>query len=334
MAKKTVAVYALTPEGAGLARKIAGSLEGDLFLPERFAGQGEKGFGSLGEVVGEGFREYAGHVFVAAAGIVVRVVAGLLGSKAEDPAVVVLDQAGRYAVSLLSGHLGGANALAKRVAGICGAQPVITTATDVAGLPSLDLLARERGLRIGNPGAVKRANAALLEGRILKVEDPEWRLGTLDERHFERVEKGGDVRVTWKTGGEAEQDVLLLHPPCLWAGVGCRKGTGAGEIVDLLRRVLGEHGLALESLAGLASVEDKRHEPGLVRAAGDLGLPLRIFSRAELAGVAVPHPSEIVRKHLGLESVCEAAAMLAARGRLLAPKAKTARATLAIALEA
>lgn len=330
---KKIAVYALTPEGAGLARKIAGSLEGDLFLPERMAGEGERGFGSLGTLVAGTFREYAGHVFVAAAGIVVRVIAGLLEAKDRDPAVVVLDQAGKYAVSLLSGHLGGANELAGRVAGICGARPVITTATDTAGLPSLDMLARDRGLKIGNPGAVKKANAALLEGRVVRVEDPEWRLGVLDAEHFERMESGGDVRVTWKAGGEGE-NVLLLHPPCLWAGVGCRKGTGAEEIVGLLKRVFGEYGLAVESLAGLASVEDKREEPGLIAAARALGVPLRIFTRAELARVAVPHPSAVVKKHLGLESVCEAAAMLAARGRLLAPKARTARATLACALEA
>jgi cobalamin biosynthesis protein CbiG len=324
-----VALYALTPAGLDLARRLARDLDGAVFAPERLAGPGETGFAALGPCLAANFRAFPAHVCVAAAGILVRLLAPLLGSKDRDPAVLALDPAGKFCVSLLSGHLGGANGLARRVAALTGGQAVITTATDCAGLPSLDLLARERGLRIGNPEAVKRANAALLEGRALRVEDPEGRLGDLDPALFEPVDQGGDVVVGWRAG---RGPALRLHPPVLWAGVGCRRGTQPEEILGLLRSVFGAESLALDSLAGLASVEDKRGETGLLAAAGELGLPLRFFTREELSRAPVATPSAAAREHLGLEGVCEAAAILAANGALLVPKRKTARATLAVAL--
>lgn len=325
----TIAVYALTPAGLDLARRLARGLDGAVFAPERLAGPGETGFAALGPCLAGNFRNFQAHVCVAAAGILVRLLAPLLGSKGRDPAVLALDPAGKFCVSLLSGHLGGANDLARRVAAITGGEAVITTATDCAGLPSLDLLAREKGLRIADLAAVKRANAALLEGRALRVQDPEKRLGDLDPALFEPVDQGGDVVVGWS---RAEGPALALHPPVLWAGVGCRRGTQPEEILGLLEQVFAEEGLALPSLAGLASVEDKRGETGLLAAAGQLAATIRFFSREELAGVPVVTPSAAAREHLGLEGVCEAAAVLAANGRLLVPKRKTARATLAVAL--
>ena len=119
-------------------------------------------FGSLTEMVAASFRRYEGHVFIMATGIVVRTVAGLLVHKTEDPAVVVVDDRGMFAISLLSGHLGGANRLAGEVAAAIGAQPVITTATDMNAVPAIDVLALELGLRIENPNAIKTVNMALL----------------------------------------------------------------------------------------------------------------------------------------------------------------------------
>ncbi len=324
-----LAIYALTPAGLDLARRLASALDGAVFAPERLAGPGETGFAALGPCLAGNFRNFEAHVCVAAAGILVRLLAPLLGTKDRDPAVLALDQGGRFCVSLLSGHLGGANALARRVAAITGGTAVITTATDSAGLPSLDLLARERGLRIGDLSGVKRANAALLEGRVLRVQDPEGRLGDLDPALFEPVDRDGEVVVDWRAG---QGPALRLHPPVLWAGVGCRRGTPPEEILGLLRQVFAGEGLALGSLAGLASVEDKRGETGLLAAASDLGAEIRFFTREELSRVPVATPSAAAREHLGLEGVCEAAAVLAANGRLLVPKRKTARATLAVAL--
>ncbi|MFP5240528.1 MAG: cobalt-precorrin 5A hydrolase [Acidobacteriota bacterium] len=340
---KGTAVYALTPQGAALGARLARSLGGELFLPERMAADapGARGFASLTELVAEKFHEYGAHVFVAACGIVVRAIAPHLRGKDADPAVVVLDQNGRHAVSLLSGHLGGANDLAREVALLCGGEAVITTATDCAGLPSLDVLARDSGLGIENLAAVKAVNAALLEGRTVQLFDPQGLLAVPAEHagllewlaapHLMDPERPR-VLVDWRAGG-AGPGCLALRPKVVVAGVGCRKGTPGAEIVEALAQACAARGVALGSVCVLASIEAKRGEPGLAEAARALGAELVFFEAGELAGVAVPNPSPMPLKHVGVESVCEAAALLAAgTAKLLAPKRKTATVTVALAL--
>lgn len=339
--RKTAAVYALTPQGARLARGLAQELGADLHLSRKLAGPGEAGFDSLPGLVAESFHRYGAHVFVAACGIVVRAVASHLKGKAEDPAVVVLDQAGRHAVSLLSGHLGGANDLARRVAAFTGGEAVITTATDSAGLPSLDLLARDSNLAIENLDAVKAVNGALLAGRTVQVFDPESRL-VIPAGHCGLFEWVGaphllepdapGVAVSWREE-PLPPGCLVLRPRVVVAGVGCRRGTPGGEIAAAVRAACASRGVAVKSLAALASIEAKRAEPGLAEAAGELGAELVFFPSARLAAVPVPNPSALALKHMGVESVCEAAAMLATGSdRLLLAKTKTKTTTVALAL--
>ncbi len=338
---KPLAVYALTPAGARLARALAAELGASLYLPRKLAAPGDLAFDSLPELVGRAFDAHCGHVFVAACGIVVRAVAPHLRSKTRDPAVVALDQHGRHAVSLLSGHLGGANDLARRVAAFTGGEAVITTATDTQGLPSLDLLARDSGLAIEDIRAVRHANMALLRGEPLQVFDPHAQL-SVPPGHAERFEwvaaphlldaARPAVLVTWRVL-DAPEHHLVLRPRLLVAGVGCRRGAPAPDIVAAVARACAARGAALKSLTALASIEAKRDEPGLHEAARELGAELLFYPAGRLAGVGVPNPSALVHKHMGVHSVCEAAALLAAgTDRLLAPKARTANTTVALAL--
>ena len=344
---KKNAIYALTLKGAPLGRRIADQLEGDLFLPARLAGShnGEP-FDSLMELVEEHFFSYSCHIFIAASGIVVRIIAPLLKSKDKDPAVLVIDQDGRYVISLLSGHLGGANEAAQRVAELIGGQAVVTTATDSSGLPSFDLLAKKRHMTIANLPGVKHVNMALLNGDTIQVFDPEDRLGLRETgpvefsiRWIETESRwiGGDpgVWVTWKNGPPLhDMKRLLLHPRCLEAGIGCNRGTGEHEILDLIKTTFKAHDLALGSLKSLNTIEAKRHEKGLVYAARALEVPLDIFSPDEIKSIEVPHPSGVVKKHMGVSSVCEATALLKSKGGpLLVPKTKSRNVTLAVALE-
>jgi cobalt-precorrin 5A hydrolase len=302
------------------------------------AGVRSSGFDSLPALVADLFHEFRAHVFVAAAGIAVRCIAPHLARKDADPAVLVLDQEGRFVISLLSGHLGGANALAREVAALIGAEAVITTATDTAGLPSLDLMARDAGLAIGNLEAVRRVNAALLEGGRVQVHDPRGRLGTDGDERFLPVRGPEDwdheapgVWVDWLATAPGRGE-LRLYPRVLHVGVGCRRGAPAGEIEALVRAALGARGLAPEAVAGLASIEAKRGEPGISEAAAALGVAVRYFSAEELDSVAGASPSETVRRHMGVGSVCEAAAILASGGgSLVVKKTKTERATCAVA---
>ena len=351
--KPPYAVWAVTGNGAALGRKIQNQLPGtDLYLcgslwavEKQKAGEGTHGFTRLSEGLSVLFQHYRSHVFIMSAGIAVRTIAPLIRHKAVDPAVVVVDDNGRHAVSLLSGHIGGANALATTVAKIIGATAVVTTATDVNQLPAIDVIAGELGLAIENFDAVKSVHMALLQKRGLLLHDPYDIIGEQLPRRF--IATKIDLAETKPDGSMAQQpgvfvddrvvdlpaDILVLRPATLAAGIGCNRNTPGREIRDHLLQVMDTHRLALGSLTGLASIQIKQDEPGLLETAAALGVPIRFYQPNQLEGVeGVRNPSAVVAKHTGVSSVCEAAALLAAgRGNLVVPKQATPNVTVAIA---
>lgn len=345
----TTALYALTPQGAEIARRLAAEYGGLLCLPHRMAQDGEQGFATLRECVGESYARFARHIFVAATGIVVRCIAPHLQGKSTDPAVVVLDQKGQFVISLVSGHLGGANALARDVARITGGTPVITTATDTEDLPSLDVVAMESGCTLHNISAVKHVNGALLAGRTVTVIDPHNRLGLQTGRHAhlfnftdspDTAEGGPAVVVTWRDAMSMPlgEQTLVVHPRILHMGIGCRKGRSADAIESFVRRELATRMIALDSISGIASVDAKAQEPGLLEAARRMGLPVQFFPAETLKGITVPNPSDKPEKAVGTRSVAEAAALVAAgvtdgTARLILEKIKDTGTTLAVAME-
>ena len=345
---RQIAVWALTKGGAELGRRLMEHLtNGCLYVsaPVHQPGLSARRFEGLREALVENFRGYEAHVFIMATGIVVRSLVDQLRHKAEDPAVLVMDETGRHVISLLSGHLGGANALARRVAKLLGAEPVITTATDLRSLPAIDLIARERGLAIENHAAIRLVSGALLRGDPIGICDPQGCLGNaLTEVDIQSIDLGvdgppptghGRLPIVYVDDIEIDlpPEVLILRPASLFVGLGCNRGTPAHEIRELLEVVLAKNGLAPKSLAGFASVDLKSDEPGMIEAADVFGLPLDFYSRQQLAQVAdIRTPSAAVEKHIGIPSVCEAAAILAAgRGKLIVPKQTTRNVTVAVA---
>jgi cobalt-precorrin 5A hydrolase len=340
---RPIKILALTPQGAALARRLGRGLAGaSAWLPEALAGEpGDLAFSNLSEVFQEAFAQGKNLVCVMAAGIVVRGIAPFLKSKAADPAVVVVDEAGRFAVSLLSGHLGGANELAREVAKVLGGTPVITTATDVQGLPALDVWAAAKGLTIENLPEVRAIHIALLSGRPVRVVDPQGFLAEPVAAYPELFSLEPDLdRALADRGptvyvGFRERDWppewLRLRPRNLVAGMGCHKGTPAAELVDFIKRTFEQEGLSLLSLKALATIAAKKEEAGLKMAARSLGVELLWFTASELKGMPVPHPSTRVARHLGVGSVSEAAALKAGGVELIVTKRKAANATLAVA---
>lgn len=338
-----IRVVALTPAGARVAERLCREMtDASCWLPASRPVPGAQTFDSLAAVFAEAFAQGISLVCIMAAGIVVRQVAPFLQGKDRDPAVVVVDEAGRFAVSLLSGHLGGANHLARRVAEILGGAPVITTATDVQGLPALDLLASEAGLVIENLSEVKEVSMALLSGQTVRLVDAEDVLAASLLQYpdlFQReddlekalvADRGPAVYVgfhdrSWPPGW------LRLRPRTLIAGVGCHKGTPAREILDFIGETFRQAGLSLLSLKALATIAAKKDEPGLKEAARRLNVELLWFTAEELAKVPVPHPSAQAVRHVGARSVSEAAALKATQGELLVPKQKSANVTVAVA---
>lgn len=341
--KRKTAVYALTPQGAELGFKLSRGLNADLYLSEKTANMYPTATPFLGlkQIVLENFNEYAGHVFIAASGLVVRLISPLLAGKERDPGVVVLDQHGSFAISLVSGHLGNANELAREAAAITEGTPVITTATDNMGLEALDVLATEKDMHIANLRAIRSVNAALLENRQILVFDPENRLDLEPGDSYvlvsslQEIEPGFPaVIVDWHNVQTPDpQNHLLLNPRILVAGIGCNSGTSAHEILEHLKNTFSAFGLSLGSLKLLTSTSRKQNEPGLLQAAKELELAINFVPHEELEHIQVPNPSSNVQKNMGVSSICEATALhQSGRGKLIVQKTKSLNSTLAVAL--
>ncbi|MFI1764769.1 precorrin-3B C(17)-methyltransferase [Streptomyces sp. NPDC020800] len=271
--------------------------------------------GPVGEAVRAAFADCEQLVCFLATGATVRLLAPLLGDKAADPGVVCVDEGGRFAVSLVGGHGGGANGLAREVGALLGAEPVVTTATDAVGLPGLDTLG------LPYEGSVATVSRALLDGEavVLEAEVP-WPLPPLPTA----PEGAYTIRLTDRAVAAGEREVLL-RPPSLVVGVGASKDAPADEVLGLVEEALREAGLSAASVAELATVDAKSEEPGIVAAAERLGVPLVTYPAEELAAVAVPHPSDAPLAAVGTPSVAEAAALVRG-GELLVPKRKSVRA--------
>ncbi|GGV81370.1 MULTISPECIES: precorrin-3B C(17)-methyltransferase [Streptomyces] len=274
--------------------------------------------GPVGEAVRAAFAECTQLVCFLATGATVRLLAPLLGDKRADPGVVCVDEAGRFAVALTGGHAGGANALAREIGELLGAQPVVTTATDAVGMAGLDTL----GLPV--EGDVAGVSRALLDGEsVALAAEVVWPLPPLPVA-APGTAAAYTVRVTDRAVIPGEGEVVL-RPPTLVVGVGASRGVPAEEVRGLVEQALGEAGLSARSVAALATVDAKADEPGVVAAAEQLGVPLLTYPAQQLAAVPVPHPSRAPLDAVGTPSVAEAAA-LAGGGDLLVPKRKSRRA--------
>jgi len=347
-----IAVIAITRNGALLGKKLREGLAGgELHVSSRYAGQAGKDRrlfepGELKGLLASLWGRVDGFVLIMATGIVVRMIAPLLESKESDPAVVTMDDAGRFAIALLSGHLGGANELAERCAFISGARAVITTATDANNLPSFDMLAKEQGWVIDDISRVKTLNTLLLDGDEIAVVDPSgqvrsWFHGrgklsfhtTFAEAIDSRAR--GFLFVTNRHLPPRTQPVnlLILRPRNLVLGIGCNRGTGVDEIDEFVAAHLKRIFVSMKSVRCIASAVAKQDEAGLLAYGARYSIPLEFFESAELNRVACPSPpSEYARAAIGAVGVAEPAALLASHGgRLMLQKVKSANVTLAVA---
>ena len=333
----SVGVVAVTMAGKRLAQRIADALPTGATVIDR---------PSAADALRVGFTDYDAVVAVMAAGAVVRILAPLItaGDKSSDPAILVVDEAGRFVMPILGGHAAGANGLALELADLLGADAVITTATDVAGVPALDDL----GWPVS--GDVSGVSRAMLDGeKVTLASTQRWPLLALGENVLEDL--GGEITVDRPTiliSDLATQTVgegtVVLRPPSLVVGMGASRGVSTDEARRLLDEALQDAGLAIESVAAIATAQIKGDEQALIDLAHQLGVPLVTHSAAALGQVTVPNPSEVVRAAVGVPSVSEAAALLGARecldgpgqsgqttADLIVTKTASAMATVAIA---
>jgi len=318
------------------------------FLPADLPSNVEGYIVSVRQVLHTAFQRHAAMACLMASGIVVRELAPVLRSKHIDPAVVVMDELGRNAISLLSGHKGGANFLAQRIANLLGGRAILTTASDGQHFPALDLLGERYGWQLETGADMTAVIAVMVNGEPLGV----WQ-DSGDERWFTDMPPHITRYPTIEalTAAQPNAAIIISHhtlppelrrailsiivyrPPVLAVGVGCNRGTPADDIIAALEKTLAQAGLSPLSIATIATIEDKANEAGLVETCRQQNWQLQIFTRAEIAAVdSLPNPSPWAMKALGVPGVAEPSALLAAQTEtLLVKKQKFANVTVAVA---
>ena len=270
-------------------------------------------------------------IFVGATGIAVRSIAPLLRSKLTDPAVLSVDEAGRFAVSLVSGHVGGANRLAHRIAALTGGQAVVSTATDINNRFSVDEWIARSGMALVNPHAVRAFAAALLDGETVGLSSEFPVEGTLPEG----VERALSGAVGLRVGVHRESpfgETVCAVPRIVTLGIGCRRGIAREAVEEAVALALERENLHPEALCGAASIDLKQNEAGLLAFCEAHGLPVRFHSAGELGAVPGEFTaSERVLRATGVDNVCERAAALSG-GRLISRKFAHSGVTVALAI--
>lgn len=302
----------------------------------------------VGKWTGKNFSAFDAFIFVGACGIAVRSIAPYIRHKTEDPAVVVVDERGQFAISLLSGHIGGGNDLTQIAAGIVGAQPVVTTATDLNQVFAVDVFAKKNNCHISDMKVAKEVSARLLEGETVGFFSDlpgtlSWKGELPAGLAVFREEKDLDVRPELGIGLTLNPErvrpfskTLYLIPRIITAGIGCRRGITGKAVADALCRAADQVGLSLSAISQAASIDLKKGEPGLVSYCRERKLPFVTFTAEELQSVQGDFtPSSFVSSVTGVDNVCERSAVLASDGgRLLLKKTVQDGVTVAFAMEA
>lgn len=279
----------------------------------------------LTEWTGEQMKKRRSLLFIGACGIAVRAIAPFLTDKLNDVPVLVMDEQGRFVIPVLAGHVGGANELAVSLAERMGSTPVITTATDLNHCFAVDLFARRNALHIVNKDGIAKVSSRILAGEEVTM--------AVEEGHFREEEAGipGEKRLLEEinvpegirlVSTESLADVLVapasygqgrlltLRPKEYVIGIGCKRGKAAEQIDHFVHRVLKESGISMEQVAAFASIDRKKDEEGILWMSSHYGIPFVTYSAEELQQVeGTFHASEFVKSQVGVDNVCERAAL-------------------------
>ena len=350
-----IAIVAITRHGITLAGKVIAALPGaKLFAPEKFRSEAESVSsharcytGKTGDQIPELFAAFDGIIAIVSLGAVVRLIAPHLKSKETDPAVVVLDESGKFAIPVLSGHLGGANALAGHLATALGATPVLTTASDARETIGVDLLGRELGWTLeATHDELVHASAAMVNDEpvalVQEAGSKDWweshangrqgplpaNLGLFDK--LEDVDPKQFAAVLWISNrkmpthyagrliGRCVTYRPLPLPPDgshrikIALGLGCDRNTPISTVRAAINEALAVCHASLADIAAVASIDLRADEPALLQLAQEENWSIQFYPASALAKIDVPNPSETVRTHTGTPSVSEAAALLVA----------------------
>lgn len=300
-----VACITFTHDGLKIAQRIKKNMECciDIFFKDDLKED-------LKDKIKKIFYEYNCLVFISSTGIAVRLIAPYISNKSKDPAVIVVDSMGNFAISLLSGHIGGANDVTNKISKILNCTPVITTASDVKGIESVDMLAKKYKFIIESFEDAKKITSMMLEGK---------RIGIISEimiflKYGNIVKKNADgyIVVSCKESFNIEKPFCILRPKILNVGIGCRKGKSKDEILYAIKSVFLEEDISLKSIKSLCSIDIKKGEEGIIKACEYLNCDFKTFTREEIIKVQDSFKkSSFVFEKVGVTSVAEPCAYLA-----------------------
>lgn len=354
-----IAFVAITKHGVDLIRKLSNQMpNADLYYMKKFerGDEEEKGIelfeGSVRLILPDLFARYDGIMMVISLGAVVRMIAPILKDKKTDPAVVVVDDKGQFVISVLSGHIGGANDLTRDIATHLSAVPVITTASDVQKTIPVDIFGREFGWEVEDFKHVTPVSAAVVneEPIVIVQESGEknwWKhdrplpkqmkvISSCEEAIKEQFNAA--LVITHRILSEEEEEQLLANgvlyrPKSIYLGMGCNRGTSAEEIKQVINETLEEQRLSISSVKGIYTIDLKKDEEGLIKVCQENGWEFVYFTPAQLNEVPMKNPSETVFKYTGAYGVSEPAAMLASGAKeLFLEKKKSGNVTISIAI--
>jgi cobalt-precorrin 5A hydrolase len=349
--RKPFAVYAITRHGLWIAARLAATLgDADVYVSEKLLGAAQAIPElsrartlklPMGPVLSETFTAYDCHVFAISVGAVVRMIAPLIKDKKIDPAVICVDDAARFAICVLSGHVGRGNFFTDRVAEVLGSQSVVTTASDAIGTLTVDILGRELGWKLDDPDRnVTRGCAAVVNAApvlfVQEAGEPNWwpldkalppgvryttSLEGVDAHAFEILLIATDREIK-ESHPEHWANAVMYRPKSLVLGIGCDKGAASELIERGTLNVVARNRLSLKSVKALATIDKKQDEAGILALAERFGWPLETYTAEELDAVSgIETPSETVKRYVGTRGVAEPAALLCAGAqRLLVPK--------------
>lgn len=356
--KSSYAIVAITKHGVELARKLLSSFsDADLYYMKKFekADEGDKNIflfdGTVRLLLPALFQSYKGIVLFISLGAVVRMIAPILKDKKKDPGVVVVDDQGNFVISVLSGHIGGANELTKELAPLLGATPVITTASDVQKTIPVDLFGKRFGWTWDSSEKLTPVSASVVnEEQIAVIQESGernwWDYDKAIPNHIKiyptieyalQQKPDAALVITHRLLTEKEQDILhngvLYRPKVISLGIGCNRGTSAQEIESVIKTTLNELNFSIKSVKGIATIDIKKDEEGLLTVVEKYGWGFRCYTPSQLNTVSISEPSETVYSFTGAYGVSEPAALLYSKAESLSlVKKKSGNVTISVGI--
>jgi len=325
----SIFILSFTRKGYDLAKRIEDILERDFELNVR-----AYRVSNLKEFMQSNFGKGSAFIFVGAAGIAVRAISPFIQAKTKDPAVIVIDEMGQYVIPILSGHIGGANRLANKIAELTGAIPVITTATDINGVFSIDVFASERGYSIVNPSEIKYVSSSLLEGKEVGLFSDFEIDGCLPNNVVLKKSGGVGICISDKYQNIFDK-TLHLKPKQFHIGVGTRKNIPFEVFESLILETLNRESISIEGVRTVSSIDLKKSEQAIIKFTSSYGIEFITYSAGELSKFDDRFAqSKFVKDTTGVGNVCETSAYISSRkGEIILGKTAQYGVTMAIAKE-